>query len=56
MSETKKRNPVTTGVLIAVVGLVIALLLGLVLMKIVYPSLASASVGPRVFGPWSRVH
>ena len=34
MSETKKRNPVTIGVLIAVVGLVIALLLGLVLMKI----------------------
>jgi len=34
MSETKKRNPVMTGVEIAVVGLIIALLLGLLLMKV----------------------
>ena len=34
MSETKKRNPVTTGVEIAVVGLIVALLLGLLLMKV----------------------
>lgn len=32
MSETKPRNPVTTGVLVAVFGLIIALLLGLTLM------------------------
>lgn len=34
MSEPKKSNPVTTGVLVAVVGLIIALLLGLGLMKV----------------------
>jgi len=34
MSEEKKRNPVATGVLVAVIGLLAALLLGLVLMKV----------------------
>lgn len=34
MSEPKPRNPVTTGALVAVVGLIVALLLGLGLMKV----------------------
>jgi hypothetical protein len=34
MSEVKRRNPVMTGVLVAIVGLMLALLLGLVLMKV----------------------
>jgi hypothetical protein len=34
MSEAKPRNPVTTGALIAIIGLIVALLLGLGLMKV----------------------
>src|SRR5512140_900411 len=49
MAEAKRRNPVATGWLVAIVGLVVALLLGLGLMRIGKQRMKAAEATARPY-------